>query len=207
MREAEAAAVEIRREAQESARRHVEQLRGEQRRIEEEIGAMDRVHRTYLAQLRLLAERQLAELSVAEERTLPPVGRRPALEAGRDGSRHEEPRQEPTSREPASRADVHPLDARDLEAVAAELESAFGAVSQRQSEAEIAPREQAFDVEPVFEPTIEPTFASGLAPEVETPRESRAPSQPWAMPRAVAEQDAARDVDRSDAASREDGSA
>jgi hypothetical protein len=34
------------------------------------------VHRTYLAQLRLLAERQLAELAVAEERTLPPVPRR-----------------------------------------------------------------------------------------------------------------------------------
>ena len=31
------------------------------------------MHRTYLAQLRLMAERQLAELAAAEERTLPPV--------------------------------------------------------------------------------------------------------------------------------------
>jgi DivIVA domain-containing protein len=106
-REARAEAEDIRRAAQEGARRHVEQLRGEQRRIEEEIAGLDRVHRTYIAQLRLLAERQLAELSAAEERTLPPpTARRPALEAGR--------------------GDVHPLDASALEAVAAELESAFG---------------------------------------------------------------------------------
>ena len=107
-REARAEAEEIRRAAQEGARRHVEELRGEQRRVEEEIAGLDRVHRTYIAQLRLLAERQLAELSAAEERTLPPpVSRRPALESG------------------AGR-DAHPLDASALEAVAAELESAFG---------------------------------------------------------------------------------
>jgi hypothetical protein len=40
---------------------------------------MDRVHRTYLAQLRLMAERQLAELSAAEERTLPPLRPQRAL--------------------------------------------------------------------------------------------------------------------------------
>jgi DivIVA domain-containing protein len=109
-REARAEAEEIRRAAQEGARRHVEQLRGEQRRIEEEIAGLDRVHRTYIAQLRLLAERQLAELSAAEERTLPPPTRpRAALEAPR-----------------AASGDVHPLDASALEAVAAELESAFG---------------------------------------------------------------------------------
>lgn len=106
-REARAEAEEIRRAAQEGARRHVEQLRGEQRRIEEEIAGLDRVHRTYIAQLRLLAERQLAELSAAEERTLPPpTMRRAALEG--------------------PKGDVHPLDASALEAVAAELESAFG---------------------------------------------------------------------------------
>ena len=107
-REARAEAEEIRRAAQEGARRHVEDLRGEQRRVEEEIAGLDRVHRTYIAQLRLLAERQLAELSAAEERTLPPPVRpRAALESG------------------ATR-DAHPLDASALEAVAAELESAFG---------------------------------------------------------------------------------
>ncbi|GLC26456.1 DivIVA domain-containing protein [Roseisolibacter agri] len=109
-REARAEADDIRRQAEEGARRHVEQLRGEQRRVEEEIAGLDRVHRTYIAQLRLLAERQLAELAAAEERTLPPPVTRPrALEA-----------------QSASTRDAHPLDASALEAVAAELESAFG---------------------------------------------------------------------------------
>jgi purine-nucleoside phosphorylase len=70
-------------EARGQASRQSDQLRGEQRRLEEETAALDRVHRTYLAQLRLMAERQLAELSAAEERTLPPP--RPpgaALESG-----------------------------------------------------------------------------------------------------------------------------
>lgn len=133
-REARAEAEEIRRAAQEGARRHVEQLRGEQRRVEEEIAALDRVHRTYIAQLRLLAERQLAELAAAEERTLPPpVARRAALEAGRD---------------------VHPLDASALEAVAAELETAFGAATSMpprdafaDDEAEFAARAERRDEE------------------------------------------------------------
>ena len=107
-REARAEGEQIRRDAVDGARQRAEQLRGEQRRIEEEIAALDRAHRTYLAQLRLLAERQLAELAASEERTLPATTRRPLLESGRD---------------------VHPLDASALEAVAAELESAFGVVS------------------------------------------------------------------------------
>jgi DivIVA domain-containing protein len=68
----------------EAASRHAEEMRGEVRRLEEEVAALDRAHRTYLAQLRLLAERQIAELSVAEERTLPPVTRRERLAAPRD---------------------------------------------------------------------------------------------------------------------------
>jgi DivIVA domain-containing protein len=68
-------------EARETAARHSEEMRGEVRRLEDEVGALDRAHRTYLAQLRLLAERQIAELSVAEERTLPPVTRRERLSA------------------------------------------------------------------------------------------------------------------------------
>ena len=118
-REARAEAEEIRRLAQADARRHVDELRGEQRRIEEEITGLDRVHRTYIAQLRLLAERQLAELSAAESRTLPPPApRRAALEAGPRGDGWGDARVE-------SARDVHPLDASALEAVAAELESAF----------------------------------------------------------------------------------
>jgi purine-nucleoside phosphorylase len=44
-------------EARREASRQSEQLRGEQRRLEEETASLDRVHRTYLAQLRLMAER------------------------------------------------------------------------------------------------------------------------------------------------------
>ncbi|MDF1504399.1 DivIVA domain-containing protein [Roseisolibacter sp. H3M3-2] len=116
-REARAEADEIRRQAQEDARRHVDELRGEQRRVEEEITGLDRVHRTYIAQLRLLAERQLAELAAAESRTLPPPApRRAALDApagwndARGDVRGERAR------------DMHPLDASALEALAAELE-------------------------------------------------------------------------------------
>jgi len=81
-REAEMEAQRIVNDAHEIAQRHADQLRGEVRRLEDEIAGMDRVHRTYMAQLRLLAERQLAELAAAEERTLPPFGRVPALGAG-----------------------------------------------------------------------------------------------------------------------------
>src|SRR5687768_12420971 len=63
-REARMEAERILREAHEAAARHAEDLRGEARRLEDEVAAMDRAHRTYLAQLRLLAERQIAELSV-----------------------------------------------------------------------------------------------------------------------------------------------
>ena len=68
----------------EQASRDSRQLTDKLRRLEEEAESLDRVHRTYIAQLRLLAERQLAELSVAEERTLPAVRARPALGAGDD---------------------------------------------------------------------------------------------------------------------------
>jgi DivIVA domain-containing protein len=77
-------------DARDAASRHSEELRGEARRLEEEVAALDRAHRTYLAQLRLLAERQIAELQVAEERTLPPVTRRERLAAPR-GAEDAEP--------------------------------------------------------------------------------------------------------------------
>jgi DivIVA domain-containing protein len=80
-REARLDAERVSREAEAGALRHAEELRGEVRRLEEEIAALDRAHRTYVAQLRLLAVRQLAELSVSEERTLPPVARRERLAA------------------------------------------------------------------------------------------------------------------------------
>ncbi len=82
MREAREEATRMVEAARAEAHRHTEERRGELRRLEEEAESLDRVHRTYLAQLRLLAERQIAELSVAEQRTLPPVRARAALTDG-----------------------------------------------------------------------------------------------------------------------------
>ena len=76
-------------DALDESRRLAEERRGELRRLEDEAVAMDRVHRTYLAQLRLMAERQLAELSAAEERTLPPFT--PRMQALGAGGRAVEP--------------------------------------------------------------------------------------------------------------------
>ena len=54
------------REAQVEAERNMEHARAELSRLEEQIGALDRLRRTYIAQMRTLVERQLAELSAAE---------------------------------------------------------------------------------------------------------------------------------------------
>jgi cell division septum initiation protein DivIVA len=82
--EARLEAERVIRAARADAERQVEQLRGEVRRIEEEIASLDRVHRTYIAQLRLQAERQLAELEASEATTLPPIPQRGRLAAGTD---------------------------------------------------------------------------------------------------------------------------
>ena len=73
--------------ARADAERQVEMLRGEARRVEEELASLDRVHRTYIAQLRLQAERQLAELSASEATTLPPIPQRGRLAAAADDGR------------------------------------------------------------------------------------------------------------------------
>jgi DivIVA domain-containing protein len=74
VREAQMEAVRVVREAQEAAQFELESMRGEARRLEEQIAGLDRVHRTYMAQLRLLAERQLAEVAASEANALPPAG-------------------------------------------------------------------------------------------------------------------------------------
>ena len=56
----------ILREAQVEAERNMEHARAELSRMEEQIGALDRLRRTSLAQMRTLVERQLAELTAAE---------------------------------------------------------------------------------------------------------------------------------------------
>lgn len=72
-REAQLEATRLVREAHEAAQFELESMRGEARRIEEQISALDRVHRTYIAQLRLMAERQLAEAAASEATALPPA--------------------------------------------------------------------------------------------------------------------------------------
>jgi DivIVA domain-containing protein len=75
-REAQLEAERVVREAREAGLREIERLRGEARRLEDEIAALDRAHRTYVAQLRLQAERQLAEIAASEANVLPPIVRR-----------------------------------------------------------------------------------------------------------------------------------
>ena len=81
-REAQLEAERIVRAAREDAQREHDRLRGEIRRLEDEIASLDRTHRTYIAQLRLQAERQLAEIAASEAGSLPPVARRERLGDG-----------------------------------------------------------------------------------------------------------------------------
>ena len=72
--QAEREAQLIIREAHVEAERQGEALRSELRRLEEEVASLDRLRRTYLAQLRMILERQLAELGSAESMPFPDVG-------------------------------------------------------------------------------------------------------------------------------------
>jgi len=72
--QAEREAQLIIREAHVEAERQGEALRNELRRLEEEVASLDRLRRTYLAQLRMILERQLAELGSAESMPFPDVG-------------------------------------------------------------------------------------------------------------------------------------
>ena len=55
------------REAKADADRMVEEARGEIRRIEDQLASLERSRRAYLAQLRLMIERQLSEITAAEQ--------------------------------------------------------------------------------------------------------------------------------------------
>src|SRR5687768_426616 len=61
------------REARAQAERDVEGLRGEARRLEEEIKGLVRARRSYLSQLRAMIERQLVEIETAEAAPTPQV--------------------------------------------------------------------------------------------------------------------------------------
>ena len=55
------------REARAEAERLLDEARAEVRRIQDQLVTLDRARRAYLAQLRVLIERQLSELTAAEE--------------------------------------------------------------------------------------------------------------------------------------------
>jgi DivIVA domain-containing protein len=58
------------REARAEADRLLDEARSEVRRIEDQLGSLDRARRAYLAQLRLMIERQLSEINAAEQAPL-----------------------------------------------------------------------------------------------------------------------------------------
>jgi DivIVA domain-containing protein len=69
--QAEREAQLILREARAESERIVDASRGEIRRLEEEVAALGKTRRAYLTQLRMLVERQLAEIEAAES-AVPP---------------------------------------------------------------------------------------------------------------------------------------
>lgn len=78
--QAEKEAQLILREARADGEKIVEDARSEIRRLQDQIVSLDRSRRAYLAQVRLLIERQLSEITVAEQAA-------PATDAGvRDGA-------------------------------------------------------------------------------------------------------------------------
>jgi DivIVA domain-containing protein len=72
--QAEREAELILREARAEAARSIDEARASIRKLEEECASLDRMRRGYLAQLRMHAERQLAEISAAESQGVSPEG-------------------------------------------------------------------------------------------------------------------------------------
>jgi DivIVA domain-containing protein len=61
------------REARAAGERQLEEVRGEIRQLEMHLAELERARRAHLAQLRQMAERQLAEIAAAEEAPAPRV--------------------------------------------------------------------------------------------------------------------------------------
>ena len=68
----------ILREARGEAERYLEGSRSEIRHLQAHIAELERARRNYLAQLRVMAERQLADIMAAEQVPAPPVPAPPA---------------------------------------------------------------------------------------------------------------------------------
>ena len=81
--QAEKEAQLILREARADAERIVDDARNEIRRLEDQLSSLDQSRRAYLAQLRMVAERQLSEIQAAEQSHIGPPLRDPM---SRDGS-------------------------------------------------------------------------------------------------------------------------
>lgn len=72
VREAQGEADRLRRDAEAEADRTVEAAKVEVRRLERQVDALERLRKSYLVQMRKMAEQQLAELIAAEQAPTPP---------------------------------------------------------------------------------------------------------------------------------------
>jgi DivIVA domain-containing protein len=61
------------REAKAEGERMIEEARAEIRRMEDQLQSLDRARRAYLAQIRTLVERQLSEITAAEQSPVSPI--------------------------------------------------------------------------------------------------------------------------------------
>ena len=77
------------REARAAGEEQVEAARAEVRRLEGHLHELERARRAHLAQLRQMAERQLAEIAAAEQETLPAAGS--GAPRPKDGGRASQP--------------------------------------------------------------------------------------------------------------------
>ena len=75
------------REARAAGEEQLESARAEVRRLESHLQDLDRARRAHLAQLRQMAERQLAEITAAEQDVLPAVPSNASAGRPRDGSK------------------------------------------------------------------------------------------------------------------------
>lgn len=73
------------REAKAEGERMVEEARAEIRRMEDQLASLDRARRAYLAQIRTLVERQLSEITAAEQSPVSTIDTSAARES-RDSS-------------------------------------------------------------------------------------------------------------------------
>jgi DivIVA domain-containing protein len=75
------------REARAAGEEQLEAARSEVRRIEGRLQELERARRAHLAQLRQMTERQLAEITAAEQEVLPAVSGASAVGRSMDGAR------------------------------------------------------------------------------------------------------------------------